>query len=287
MMPMAVLAAAACIAVSPESDRISASDLTLSFPAFAAVPGDTPVALAPAPGVRRIFSIPELRRLAARWGVAGDPEREVCVERRTAPLEASRLLEAMQRQFPEADIEMVDYSRINAPDGVLEFPPGGLRESGDAAIWPGYVRYAGTRRFLVWAKVRIHVRIRRLVAAEDLPAGLAVSASQVRVEERLGFPDRTPYASETGEADGRILSRPVKAGQPILRAWLTPAKDVERGDTVRVEVRSGSARLEVECRAESSGSTGERISVRNPASQKQFRARVTGKGKAIVEGSTS
>ena len=59
-------------------------------------------------------------------------------------------------------------------------------------------------------------------------------------------------------------------------------KDVERGDTVEVQVRSGAAHLKLEGRAESSGRRGEAIPVRNLITNKSFSARIVDKGQVLV-----
>jgi flagella basal body P-ring formation protein FlgA len=60
---------------------------------------------------------------------------------------------------------------------------------------------------------------------------------------------------------------------------------VLRGETVRVEVNDGGARLTLEARAESSGSRGEMVLISNPVSSRRFRARVEGKGRVSVNSS--
>ena len=93
---------------------------------------------------------------------------------------------------------------------------------------------------------------------------------------------RESLATSIDQAAGRLLRRSLRAGTPIQTSWLEMPKEVNRGDKVRVEVRSGSAHLEMEGRAEASGSVGESIPVSNPASKKAFRARIEGKGRVSV-----
>jgi flagella basal body P-ring formation protein FlgA len=52
---------------------------------------------------------------------------------------------------------------------------------------------------------------------------------------------------------------------------------------VQVEVTAGAARLVLAGRAQADGVTGATILVKNPTSGKDFRARVTGKGKVSVQ----
>jgi flagella basal body P-ring formation protein FlgA len=282
MTSLAALAVAGCLAVDAGSDRITLGDLAAAFPGFAADAADTPVAFAPAPGVRRIFPLSELRRLGARLAVAAAPERELCFERPLAPLDPASLLEAMRKSLPGARIEVLDYSRAPAPRGQLEFPPGALRRGSAGAQWNGSVRYAGQRRFAVWARVRVTQRASRVVAAVDLKPGRPVEASQLRTESRDEMPGAEAFAASGDQIAGRVALRPVAAGTALRAQWFAAPPEVSRGDKVKVEVWSGGAHLEVEARAEASGTTGQTIPVRNLDSQKRFFARVLGKGKVSV-----
>src|ERR1039457_1423347 len=67
MIPLAPLAVSACLAITPGSDQILIRDLAGAFPGLQSAAPDLVVALAPAPGVERVFRLPELRRLAPRF----------------------------------------------------------------------------------------------------------------------------------------------------------------------------------------------------------------------------
>ena len=111
MIALAAFALAPCLAVGAGSDQILAGDLAARFPGWAAVPAQTALALAPAPGVERVFRVLELRRLAERWSVSPAPDREGCVTRPVAVFTTGRLLAAMREALPSADIELFDFSR--------------------------------------------------------------------------------------------------------------------------------------------------------------------------------
>src|SRR5437764_14999218 len=110
MMVLAAFALAGCLAVGTGSDYITAKDLSPGFPALAAVAPDTPVAPAPLPGMARTFHLPELERLSARFRVTPVPESEICIQRPVTAPDRGRMLEAMQRQLPDARIEILDVS---------------------------------------------------------------------------------------------------------------------------------------------------------------------------------
>ena len=286
---MIALAAVAwgCLAVSAGSDRILAGDLASAFPALENIAADTPIALAPAPGVQRVFHAAELRRLAARFNLPEAPTADICVERPAASLDPARLLAAMQKTLPQAKVEILEFSRQAAPAGEIEFPAGGLRTGLNGSLWAGYVRYAGNRRFAIWARVKASVAVERVVAVEDLRAGRAIAASQLKVETREEFPGAAPLACSIEAVVGKSPRLAVRAGTAIRADLLDQPKEVVRGETVEVEVRNGGARLDLEAQAEGSGALGETIPVRNPTSHKRFLARVEGKGRVSVDASAN
>lgn len=282
MMPLAALALTSCLAVSPGSDRILAGDLAAAIPGLRVPAPETPVAFGPAPGVKRVFRVAELRRLAERFGWEGEPETDICVERPVSPPDPARLLAAMRKTMPQADIAILEYGRQPVPAGEAEFPANGLRPGAAGAFWTGYVQYAGTRRFAIWARVKILVPARRLIAATDLPAGHGITPDEVRAETRADFPASLPFLQSFEEAIGKWPRATIRAGTALRAGMLENPKEVVIGDTVTVEVRNGGAHLELEAQAEGSGAVGETIPVRNPESHRRFLARVEGKGRVSV-----
>jgi flagella basal body P-ring formation protein FlgA len=280
MSPL-VAVAAACLAVSPAADRILARDMARVFPGLAARAPETPLGYAPAPGSRRVFGAAELGRMGKQWNEE-PAAAEICFERPAGPLDRSSLLRAMAGRLPDAAIEILDYSRTPAPDGILEFPLSGLRTAPGGALWRGAVVYGGNRRFPVWAKVRAVHSARRVVAAVKLKAGGPIRAEHLRIEPVEEAVWETCYAGAVEEAAGRIAKRDIAPGTALRREWLDVSPEVARGDTVRVEVRSGGARVEIEARAESAGVAGQTISLFNPVSKKRFQAVVEERGRVSV-----
>ena len=283
MIPLAAFALAACIAVQTSSDHILAGDLAATHPEWSAVPADTPLALAPAPGVRRILGVAELRRLAQRWNLEIAPDHEVCVTRPAAPVDPSRMLSAMHNALPEARIEILESSRQLAPEGELEFPVAGLRQAPAGGYWTGYVRYAGKQRFALWARVKVLVAVARVVAAETLPAGAPAEASQLRLETAEELPS-VGYARDIGEIAGRLPRRTILVGTALRADWFEAPKAVRRGETVQVKVMQGGAHLNLEGVAQASGAVGDTIPVENPQSHRRFTGRVAGRGQVEVKG---
>ncbi len=282
MITLASVALAGCLAVSAGSDQITTRDLIPAFPGIDAAMPDQPVALAPAAGVQRVFRLPELRRLAARLNISGEPKGELCFERPIAPLDGAHVLAVMRKQLPEAKIEILEYSRLSVPEGDLEFPLNGLHSMPSGGIWSGSVRYGGGHRLAVWARVKIAMIAPRVIAVEDLKPGRVIEASQVRLDMREDFPAPNVYVAEIEQATGKVLEHPVAAGTVLRSQWLEEPKEVVRGDMVQVEVWVGGAHLKLPAVAEGSGSTGQSIPVRNIESRKRFWAKVVGKGQVSV-----
>lgn len=290
MMALAVWAAAACVAV--EGDRILAGDLAAAAPWFAAMAPDTEVGYSPAPGARRTFPAAELARLTARHGASVGPRaarelQEICVERVMEELAPETLLAAIGKAVAEAEakIELVDWSRYPVPRGTLEFPRGGisgLRDRHAPFLWRGCVKYGAGRRFAIWARVRVTVRVNRVIAREPLPAGQPIRPEQLRVETSDVFPFAAPPASRLADVAGRVPRRSIAAGAAVLPGFLDAPREIHSGDVVAVAVSSGAARLTFEGRAEAGGRRGELILVRDPRTGKAFRARVESAGKVAV-----
>jgi flagella basal body P-ring formation protein FlgA len=295
MMALMLLAAAGAGCVRVEGDRILAREMARAWPAFSQVAPDILLGYAPVPGARRIFSLAELARLAARHGVAPPPEAPVCFERPMTALRRERVLEAMRAtlELPEARIDIVELSRYPVPEGELVFARSGLRAPGRGAppgtpvLWRGSVLYGGGRRFAVWARVVVTAPLRRVRAAQALPAGRVIEAGQLRVVEEEGFPISGREAVAIEDVAGLRPRRTIPSGAAIPLALLERPPQVERGDRVRVKVL-GPVRLEFMARAESDGAQGQIVTVRNPKSRRTFQARVAGRGEVEVKaGGTS
>jgi flagella basal body P-ring formation protein FlgA len=271
-----------CLVVSAGADHILAGDLAAAIPGFTAPAPRDSVALAPAPGVQRVFRVPELRRLAQSLHWEIEPLTDICFERPASPPDPTKMLQAMQKSLPQAAIAILDYSRQPLPEGDLEFPASGLRPGNGGAFWAGYVKYAEHRRFATWARVHCLVTVTRLIAVVDLPAGKPVTAEQVRAETRQEFPLTARFLQSSEEAVGKWPRMGIRPGTEIRLEMVEDSKQVACGETVVVDVRSGGAHLEFEARAEASGAVGETIPILNPQSNKRFVARVEGKGRVSV-----
>ena len=279
---------AQCIPV--EGDQILARDLAMAVPAFAAIPPQTPIALAPAPAVRRVFRFFEVESIARRHSVALEAAADICFERPMETLDRGRVLEAMRLSLaiPDANIEIVEISQFPVPHGRLEFRREGLGlpaslSSRTPVTWHGEIIFGEKHRFTVWARVVLTAPVRYLVAAGNLKRGEPISPGQVREESAERFPLLGDLALRADQVVGRLPLRDIQDGKEIRLPLLAMPLDVSRGEMVEVEVRSGATRLAFTGRAESSGRAGDTIAIRNLTSSRIFQARVNGKGRALLE----
>jgi flagella basal body P-ring formation protein FlgA len=285
MAALPSLVLGACLSVGAASDQIVAGDLAPAFPEWAAIAPETPLGLAPAPGVKRILRVPELLRMARQWNLPGQPEHEVCVTRPVAVPNPAALLVAMGRELPGARIEILEFGRQPAPEGELRFPLSGLRQIPGGAFWSGFVTYGGGHRFSVWARVKVFAPAVRVVARETIPVGRTLDPGLLRIETREEFP-APGFLESFEESAGKAVRRSIPAGAPIRSEWLEAARVIHSGDTVEVELAAGAARLKLTGTALSDGAVGAIILVLNPDSKRTFRARVLSSGKVLVSTSS-
>jgi flagella basal body P-ring formation protein FlgA len=284
-----VLAAPAAPCAAAAHDPITAGDLAALVPAFGPLPPEAPIAPAPAPGARRVLRSFELRSLAKSYSLELASFDDLCFEWPMEPLDRDRLLEAMRSAlpYPETHVEILNTSLQPVPRGRIEFRREDLGTPAAAgrgpAIWRGNVVYGASGRFSIWARVLVSARLPRIVAVETLRRGKPIAPADVRVEYSESFPVPGDLAAGIDQVSGRIPARSIAAGSEVHLSQLLAAADINRGDLVEVEVRSGGTRLAFAARSESQGRSGELVALRNLSSNKVFQARVDGRGKASVD----
>ncbi len=276
--PAVLMLAAACAPV--HGDRVTVADLAKADAAFSSAPPDTQLGYAPLPGIPRIFRATELTRLASRFGVERQGTGDICVERAVETLTPERVLPSLHAALGRSnfDIDILELYRGPVPDGVITFQP----PASGAALWRGYIQYGGRQRFPIWAKVNIHGRVTRLIAAKDLKAGVPIAEDSVTAEILDAAPLPARAATSLEEVLGRIPKRSIAAGSVLSLDAIEAPFDVRRGENIGVEARCGATRLRLDGMAQSDGRRGQIVNVRNPGSGKSFQARVEGKGQVLV-----
>lgn len=127
--------------------------------------------------------------------------------------------------------------------------------------------------------VTLDVRLLRLttlvVAARNLPAGVVLTESDLRVAEVPQEPGSVAL-TDPALAVGRQLSVSISEGQAIPSLQLRAVPLVKYGARVKVVCRSGTIAVVCTGEAQQDGVMGQTIRVRNTASQQDFTARVVG-----------
>ena len=269
--------------------EIQGKDLAAALPAFDGLPANLVLGNMPLPGSSRTFHAAELQSIAQRYSLQLHNPADICFEWPMEPLKRDRVEAAMRDSLPVdgAQLEIVETSIYPVPHGKIEFPWTGLTKPAasnvrSAILWRGDVIYGGGERYAIWARVRVTANCGRISAAENLKPGVPVTANQLRSQAAEGFPDPDRCPATPSRYVGMVAVHAVSAGEEIRPGMLQSAFDVTKGDDISVEVRSGMARLELTARAEMNGRSGDVITVRNPNSNKIFRARVSGKQRATV-----
>jgi len=155
-----------------EADRIRGANFAVADARFASL--DPALDLGPSPlaGARRVFRLPELRRLAATHGITDVPS-ELCFERASQVLTAEKLRPLLEAALDGGPVEILGFSKYVVPQGTVEFARAGLATSG---FWRGHVIYGDNRSAAVWAKVR----------TAGATSGSVGRGDTVRVEVRMG-----------------------------------------------------------------------------------------------------
>jgi flagella basal body P-ring formation protein FlgA len=269
-----------CLPVA--GDRILGLDLAFAIPSL---PAAITVGFAPAPGMRRVFSSVELARIArANHVTLTASPSDVCFEIPLHALTEEETRDAMRLVLPAGtELTIVDLPKIGVPAGRLEFPLTSLEPAARGArVWRGFVHYGETLRMPVQARVTVQRKLVAVVASKDLPSNTRLDAASVRLESVSVPLDAEHLASGADAVLGRVTKKPIHAGEPIPLALLSTPPVIRRGDAIKVEVRSGGARLVFDAVAQTDAGDGEIVELRNPESGKTFRARAAESGRAVI-----
>src|SRR3954452_1738508 len=258
--------------IEPSSDRITAGEIAKAVPALAAEPQDRVVAYAPQPGFSRTMTI---------GGAA------VCVAWQMKAPDAGAFEAAMRNELPAgATVAVLEISEFAIPvRGVPKFPWNGLHVTSEAqpALWRGYIEYAPDAKFAIWARVDVRVPQTRVVAVSDIDSGTTVSTDMVRTETVMAVPGAVRNAAtDPSTVIGRVARRPIHANNPVSDLALNRRIDIQKGDPVRVKVRSGSSTIGFDATALASAAVGDSVSVKISDSGKTLRAMASAPGEATV-----
>ena len=118
------------------------------------------------------------------------------------------------------------------------------------------------------------------VAKMALDRGAVIDPDQFSIDRRDISALDAPVANPTAAA-GQLLTRSLKAGEPLTRRAAEPPPVIHRGDVVKMVVRQGELLLTAAGIAQADGAMDQMIRVENSNSKKIVRGQVKGPG--IVE----
>jgi len=150
--------------------------------------------------------------------------------------------------------------RLAPCDQVTPYLPSGSPPWGRTRI--GLRCTQGPTPWHVQLPVTVQVLAPALVVASALPAGARIEAAQLSLAEVDWAAAATPPFTTEENLSGRVLSRPVAAGQALRAADLQPRVWFAHGDTVRVSARGNGFAITVEGQALTPGREGQPARVR-------------------------
>jgi flagella basal body P-ring formation protein FlgA len=282
-----------CIPV--DGEYILARHVVPRYQEFQTLDGDLTLSYAPIPGGRRTVSAAEISNWAASHSLKVSARESACFERTGIVLTADDYRNAIRGDLAadtgQVKIEILDfYSRV-LPPGRLELPVAGAALPPDehpetAFLWRGTLVSSSGPSYPVWARVRVTAMRSVVRVIRSLPSGAVLDPGDIRAAVEQCNPFRLPDSEAPTFYVGKSLVRSVRGGSALEIRMVQEPPVVRRGDKVRVAVLSGSARIEMEARADVPGNVGDSISFTNPSGAKRFNAVITGPGRAeiVVDG---
>jgi flagella basal body P-ring formation protein FlgA len=279
---------ASCVVV--EGDAITAKDVATVVPAFNSLSRSTKLSYAPPVSETRTVPGGEIERWAAENGLTDARSPAICFERRSGKLSEEAVAAAIRNLFPGIQltgVEVLQICQCVVPQGKLRFslasaaaPP--QNDPASPVLWQGSVTTEAGSTFPVWARVRAVVSTRMVRATEDLRTEATIAPRQVEEVDALASPLWSSESQQASFYEGKVLTRCVPKGQLLTPKVVRDPSEIDKGSLVRVRVLNGTATLELDGRAETSGNRGDVITITNPTSLRRFQGVVTGRGQAEV-----
>lgn len=275
-----------CVVV--DSNRVLVRDVVQEVPALAALPGELMLGYTPAAGMVRWWKGRHVQAVGFRHGIETGEVPDFCVERPSAPIREDEIVRALRAVLPSGSrLQLVDFCRLPVPRGELQFslrgvvrPPNPLPDS--LLMWRGRVSFDNNRSAPFWAKVRISVQRKGFYAAQAIPQGKTIGLEDLRLEVREESLFSAVPETNLQRVSGRQSRRTIEAGTALTDALLVAPREVNPGEVIEVQVRSGLASLRFDARAVTGGRDGDRVLLLNQDTGKKFKAVITGKSRAVV-----
>ena len=248
----------------------------------------------PAPGARIVVEARQLKAIANQFGVdwrpASGSDRAI-LEWPGRPLRKEEVIGAIrsalmgQGAAVDCDIEVPGFQAPLVPVSGASAPMvTQLDYDRDQGRFVAILSVTGPgmEPIAVRASGQVSDVIEVPVAVARLPAGAIPRPDDVRMARVHVATINGEVAHDPRAVIGMQLKRQIPPGVPIAIADLTRPTEVTRGTPVRLRLEAEGLSLAGEGMALESGSSGERIKVRNISSQAVIEVVVTGPGEARV-----
>ena len=160
------------------------------------------------------------------------------------------------------------------------FLPDGSRLQGRTTIG---VRCNGKQPWSIFVPATIVTIQKVAVTSTPLMRGQLISESDINFEERdiSSIPSRH-YFSDKAPIIGKVLKRPLQAGNIIQGSYLEMPTLVHRGQTVSILAETNGLVVKMNGKSLMDGAEGDLIKVENPNSKKIIHGTVTSSGEVKV-----
>ncbi len=186
--------------------------------------------------------------------------------------------ESPQRRYEVNDLDpRLRLARCEEPLD-LSLPAGSPR-SGSLTV---SVRCTGERPWSIFVPVRARTFGPVVVLARAVTPGAALTAADLRVEERDLTAGPAGHFQDPTALVGRTVKRSVAPGQPLTASTVTNSVKVRRGDRVVLLARLGGIDVRMQGEALRDAAVGETVAVRNLSSQRVVEGRVNAQGNVEV-----
>ena len=249
---------------------------------------------APQPGAtREIFKEKIMLAISAagfaQEAIALDCPPKILIRRRSQKVNSALLREAVEK----AVLAQFQAEKVSARITHLETPENVEIESGNVSVRASVANVRNLfAPFAAWLEISVDGRVMRrlsanveveasaevLVAAKDLTAQNKIGAGDFRVETRRLEKPLAGYLRDADRLRGAVLVRNVSAGTELTIDAVAAGIAVKNGDQVRIIGQSGKIQISVAGEARAAGRIGDRIAVKNSASNAILQAVVIDEG---------
>jgi flagella basal body P-ring formation protein FlgA len=201
-----------------------------------------------------------------------------------------QLRNALGEAGNRANLEIVDLSRFPLPFGQVQFrrdgaTPPPLDHPDAPFLWRGTLTGDDGRTYSLWVRLRAWVPVRTVRTKVDLRAGQVISAGDVEECDGSTGPLFAGAVANIDGYRGNVVRRTLRAGTMLQPSMVQAPPRIAHGALVSVLVHSGSAQLTFKALANADGRVGQRISLTNLDSHRNFSGTVLDNGTVAVEAS--